>query len=158
LSGTTPVLAFSGLATFSDLAIDKIGNGYTLAASSPGLLGVVSLVFNITPGSCISQASASWNVASTWLCNRVPLATDDVTISATIAVFIPTGVSAVARSVTVAAGAASQSLQLQGTASLTVGGDVVLNQPTSGNNTLLDVATGTMSVAGSLSFNGIATN
>ena len=49
LSGTTPVNAVAGVATFSDLSINKIGTGYTLQATSSGLTGVTSNAFNITP-------------------------------------------------------------------------------------------------------------
>jgi len=43
------VAAVGGLATFSDLSIDKVGTGYTLSFSADGLLGVTSATFNITP-------------------------------------------------------------------------------------------------------------
>jgi len=49
LSGMTTVAAVGGLATFSDLSIDKVGTGYTLSFSADGLLGVTSATFNITP-------------------------------------------------------------------------------------------------------------
>jgi hypothetical protein len=51
LSGTTTVAAVSGIATFSNLSIDKVGTGYTLAATSnPVLTGATSGTFDITPG------------------------------------------------------------------------------------------------------------
>ena len=50
LSGTTPVSAVNGVATFSNLSINKTGTGYTLAASSSGLTGATSTTFNVTPG------------------------------------------------------------------------------------------------------------
>ena len=50
LTGTTTANAIAGVATFTTLSIDKVGNGYTLAASGPGLTGVTSSTFNITPG------------------------------------------------------------------------------------------------------------
>src|SRR5436190_22529274 len=49
LSGTTTVAAVGGLATFSDLSIDKVGTGYTLFFSADGLLGVESATFDIAP-------------------------------------------------------------------------------------------------------------
>src|SRR5207253_458527 len=49
LSGTTPVNAVAGVATFSDLSINKTGTGYTLQATSSGLTSVTSSGFNITP-------------------------------------------------------------------------------------------------------------
>src|SRR4029079_15535346 len=42
LSGTKTVVAVNGVATFSDLSIDKAGTGYTLSASSAGLTGATS--------------------------------------------------------------------------------------------------------------------
>ena len=50
LSGTTSVAAVSGVATFSNVHIDKVGTGFTLAASASGLTGVTSSGFDITPG------------------------------------------------------------------------------------------------------------
>ena len=48
LSGTTTVAAQIGVATFSTLRIDKVGTGYTLAASTPGLTGATSNAFDVT--------------------------------------------------------------------------------------------------------------
>ena len=48
LSGTTPVAAVGGLATFSDLSINAAGTGYRLRADATGLTGVSSVVFNVT--------------------------------------------------------------------------------------------------------------
>ena len=50
LTGTLTRKASSGVSTFNDLKIDKVGVGYTLVASSGTLLGATSLAFNITPG------------------------------------------------------------------------------------------------------------
>jgi uncharacterized protein (TIGR03382 family) len=50
LSGTRTVSAISGVATFSNLSIDKKGDGYTLVASSGALAGATSAAFNITNG------------------------------------------------------------------------------------------------------------
>src|SRR5205085_2332289 len=47
LSGTTPVNAGSGTATFSDLSINKGGAGYTLQATSAGLTSATSAPFDI---------------------------------------------------------------------------------------------------------------
>jgi hypothetical protein len=48
LSGTLAVAASSGIATFSNLVINRIGTGYTLVASSTGLTSATSTAFNIT--------------------------------------------------------------------------------------------------------------
>jgi Bacterial Ig-like domain (group 3)/Bacterial Ig domain len=50
LSGTTTVTAVNGVATFSNLSIDKTGNGYTLTASATGLTGTTSPTFDILTG------------------------------------------------------------------------------------------------------------
>src|SRR5256712_1857818 len=58
LGGTTSVGTVNGVATFSDLSIDKVGTNYTLAASSAGLTGVTSSAFNINnPAPTISSIS-----------------------------------------------------------------------------------------------------
>ena len=49
LSGTLTVTVSGGVATFSDLSIDKAGSGYTLAANGVGLAAVASGGFAITP-------------------------------------------------------------------------------------------------------------
>ncbi|NNG16778.1 MAG: hypothetical protein HKM89_09870, partial [Gemmatimonadales bacterium] len=50
LSGTTRVDAIQGIATFSDLSLNKTGSGYTLRASSSGLASSTSQGFTIVPG------------------------------------------------------------------------------------------------------------
>ncbi len=65
LSGTTTITASSGLATFSNLSINKSGPGYTLSATSPSLVGAfTSAAFNINAGAAtqlvfITQPSAA---------------------------------------------------------------------------------------------------
>lgn len=51
LSGTVEVAAVAGVATFSDLSLDKKGQGYTLVATSPGYTGDTSAAFDVVPGS-----------------------------------------------------------------------------------------------------------
>ncbi len=50
LSGTTTGAAVAGVRTFSGLSINRSGTGYTLIASSPGLVSATSAAFNITLG------------------------------------------------------------------------------------------------------------
>src|SRR5438034_1168687 len=52
LSGTTTVAAVDGIATFSDLSLDKTGVGYTLTASASGgaLVAPTSAAFDVAPG------------------------------------------------------------------------------------------------------------
>src|SRR6267378_2599679 len=56
LSGTTPVPAVGGVATFSDLIINRVGTGYTLVASANGFTPVASTTFDITPGTATQLA------------------------------------------------------------------------------------------------------
>ena len=49
LSGTKTVAAVNGVATFSDLSVDQLGNGYTLRVSAAGVAGAESAAFNIGP-------------------------------------------------------------------------------------------------------------
>jgi invasin-like protein/Big-like domain-containing protein/calcineurin-like phosphoesterase family protein len=56
LSGTTPVTAVSGTATFSDLSLSKAGLGYTLVASASGLTADTTAPFAVNPGN-VSPAS-----------------------------------------------------------------------------------------------------
>jgi hypothetical protein len=37
----------NGVASFADLSIDQVGNGYTLKVTTPGLTGAESKPFNI---------------------------------------------------------------------------------------------------------------
>jgi hypothetical protein len=50
LSGTKTVAARAGVATFSNLSINRVGNGYTLIATASGLLNDFSASFSILPG------------------------------------------------------------------------------------------------------------
>jgi hypothetical protein len=47
LSGTTTVSAVNGVGTFSDLKINRAGNGYTLRAGASGATGAESAQFNV---------------------------------------------------------------------------------------------------------------
>ncbi|HEY3219295.1 MAG TPA: hypothetical protein VGJ80_01065, partial [Gemmatimonadales bacterium] len=48
LSGTTTVAAVNGVATFSNLSVDRAGSGYTLTATASNLTGATSAQFTIT--------------------------------------------------------------------------------------------------------------
>jgi hypothetical protein len=50
LGGTATVNAVAGIATFSNLTLDKTGTGYTLLATSSGLISATSNPFNVTAG------------------------------------------------------------------------------------------------------------
>ena len=77
LSGTVTAQARDGIAVFAVLSIDKIGSGYTLAATSGDLAGTTSEPFDITAAApdrlVISQQPAGADV-------RVPIGTVDVSV------------------------------------------------------------------------------
>jgi len=50
LAGTTTRTAVSGVATFSDLRLDKAGAGYTLSATATSLAPATSVPFAVSPG------------------------------------------------------------------------------------------------------------
>lgn len=50
LAGTNPQTSAAGVATFGDVSIDKVGTGYTLRATAPGLTPDTSATFSITTG------------------------------------------------------------------------------------------------------------
>ncbi|MFL0163204.1 Ig-like domain-containing protein, partial [Aquirufa salirivi] len=77
LSGTATVNAVNGIATFSDLSINKAGTGYTLSAASTGLTTKISTAFNVVAG-----AAAKYIVTSS---SSSPAAGATVTISAQLA-------------------------------------------------------------------------
>ena len=59
LGGTTTVTAVNGIATFSDLSLDKAGTGYTLVASAGSLTGATSTAFDVGPGAATQLAFLS---------------------------------------------------------------------------------------------------
>lgn len=62
LSGTTGKAPTGGVATFSDLSIDKQGAGYTLTAFATGVTGATSSAFAITAGG-VSAAQSTVTVS-----------------------------------------------------------------------------------------------
>src|SRR5437867_2031311 len=50
LGGTTTVPAVSGVASFGNLSLDKVGTGYTLTAAAAGPTAATSNSFNVTAG------------------------------------------------------------------------------------------------------------
>src|SRR5256884_1158203 len=50
LAGTTVVTAVGGVATFANLSINKVGTGYTLAATGTGVTPATSTAFTVAVG------------------------------------------------------------------------------------------------------------
>ncbi|MBI3544605.1 MAG: hypothetical protein HY075_15145, partial [Deltaproteobacteria bacterium] len=59
LAGTLSQNAVGGVATFSNLALNAAGSGYSLAASSTGLAGASSQSFSVAAGPAVSLAFSS---------------------------------------------------------------------------------------------------
>jgi hypothetical protein len=92
LSGGGAVAASGGVATFSGLAIDQVGAGYQLQATSSGLLAADSSSFNITPRTLTVSATGVDKVydgttAAMVVLSDNRLAGDLITISYASAVF-----------------------------------------------------------------------
>ncbi len=85
LFGTVTIGLSSGVATFTTLDIDNIGNGYTLTASTGGLTSATSNAFNVGAPSgvnaWINTAGGNWGTASNWSKGTVPTASDTVAIA-----------------------------------------------------------------------------
>jgi hypothetical protein len=74
LSGTKTVATVNGVATFTNLSIDKAGNGYTLRATGGGM-GLTSGALNILPG---NVNRLSFQLAPTSATVGAPLGTIEV--------------------------------------------------------------------------------
>jgi hypothetical protein len=162
LSGTTTVTATNGIATFSTLSINNIGNGYTLTANASGLTGVTSIAFNINPYR-YAVASGSWTNTAIWSGSSggtpgasVPVAGDTVFIGEAVTsytVSIPNGYGAACGAVTMGnlAGTNASTLALtNASSSLTVGGNVTMNRPNAGATTTISIGAGSLTVNGTL--------
>ena len=63
LGGTLSISASGGVATFFNLTINKVGNGYTLELSSAGLTSAVTNTIDVTKnGNTPSSASHPWQL------------------------------------------------------------------------------------------------
>ena len=87
LSGTTTVAAVNGVATFSNLAINAVGAGYTLVASSGSLTGATSSSFPITLAVTTTAVSCT---LTNLVVDNTQTCTATVTNTATVKT-VPTG-------------------------------------------------------------------
>ncbi len=158
LSGTTTLNASSGVATFTNLSINKSGTGYTLTASSSGLTGATSSTFNITPGAAsqlvFSTQPGGGTAGSAWA--QQPVVTIQDSFGNTV-----TSSSA---SITIAMGTNPGTGTLSGTASSTAANGVAtfsgLSINKSGTGYSLTASSGGLTGATSSGFNitpGVAT-
>lgn len=94
LSGTVSVAAVAGVATFTDLTVNKAATGYALAATATGLTGTTSSTFDVSPGAAtrlifttqpattiVAQATTFVVAIQDAAGNSVPAATNAVTLA-----------------------------------------------------------------------------
>ncbi|RXH55863.1 beta strand repeat-containing protein [Granulicella sibirica] len=118
LSGTLSVNAVGGIATFSDLAINNVANGYVIQAISGRLTPAVSNAFNITPYPItLTLQSELVGIMSTLNGTFTlghPAPTGGLTV--TLASSVPANVTIAPATVTVAAGQTMGSFTYSGVA------------------------------------------
>ena len=114
LLGTTTVAAVAGVATFSNVSLNRVGDGYTLSVTSSGLTPAISAAFNILSGSAnrlFFSVQPSTAVAGAALAPPVQITVRDsfgnlatgFTGNVSIAIFNNPGASTLAGTTTVAA-------------------------------------------------------
>lgn len=155
LAGTTTVSAVNGVATFSDLVIQKAGTGYTLAAAASSLRSASSPPFAVAPA-----APAKLTFAA-------PPSTSDTTRPITPAVQVAiqdafaNTVTSATNAVTLSLGANPGGATLAGTLTMPAAngiasfGNLKLDRPGSGYT--LTAASGTLTAATSPPFNVVKT-
>ena len=72
LTGTTTVAAVNGIATFTGLAINNAGTGYTLQATSTGLTPVTTSAFNINPVGVATKLAITTQPPATFASGTTP--------------------------------------------------------------------------------------
>jgi type IV secretory pathway protease TraF len=85
LGGTTALAAVAGVATFGDLSLNAVGNGYSLLASAAGPVPDTSAVFDVLAPAgqayWINASGGNWNDPANWLAGSIPVSTDTVFIT-----------------------------------------------------------------------------
>lgn len=152
LGGTLTVAAVAGVATFSDLEIDNLGDGYTLVATASGLGDATSNAFNIEPpgdvNAWINPAGGAWETASNWSRGTVPLGTDTVWIRQSGTYTVTVSTSRTIGKTLVGGSSGVQTLALTG-GTLTIADTVQL-----GGTTELAISGGTVNGPGLLESDG----
>ncbi len=89
LSGATTVSAIGGIATFTGLSIDAVGEGYRLTATAGGLVSTISDAFNTLPDGVsamwvggAADGPTSWSNPANWSPEVVPGTEDFAYVSA----------------------------------------------------------------------------
>ena len=172
LAGTLTQAASGGVATFSDLAIDLPGIGYTLAATASGVSSATSASFDVLPPSgTILWANAlggNWSNPANWSGGVVPGPTETaaITLPGTYTVTLDVGDTVGGLQLGASSGtqtllAASKTLHVSGTSQIGPNGLLWLKASTLAGGTLANggtvftegataIATGITTTAGSL--------
>lgn len=158
LSGTLTQTAVGGVATFSGLAIDNIGSGYTLRASAAGLTSATSTPFNVQASgnvnAWVNPAGGNWSVAGNWSKGTVPVATDTVTIAQSGTYTVNLDANAAFARLDVGAPSGTQTLSVAAN-TLTAGNGAFASNTVlslSGSGTI--TGGGTLAVSGAFSWTG----
>jgi len=149
LAGTLTQTASAGVATFSDLAIDLPGIGYTLAATASGVSSATGAAFDVVPpAGTIFWANASggnWSNPANWTGGVVPSAieTAAITIPGTYTVTLDVGDTVAGLQLGASSGtqtllAASKTLHVSGTTQVNPNGLLWLKASTLSGGTLSD--------------------
>src|SRR5439155_549792 len=151
LGGTTTVPAVSGVASFGNLSLDKVGTGYTLTAAAAGPTGATSNSFNVTVG------AASQLVFTVQPTNTTAGATITPAVQATVQDALGNTASGFTGTVTVALGANPVGGTLSGHTTVAASAGVAtladLSLDRAGTGYTLTAAGGGLSVATSAAFN-----
>ncbi|MFL5507236.1 MAG: Ig domain-containing protein, partial [Gemmatimonadales bacterium] len=157
LGGTVTQNTVNGVATFSNLTLNKTGTGYTLTASSPGLTSATSSAFNILPGAPVGLRLVTQPCSGSATCSAgTPLAPSpqfEVLDANGNRVTTGTGSNA---SVTVARTAGPGSATLGGTTTVTAAnglvtfGNLILNR--AGNGYVLTASSNGLTSASTAAF------
>lgn len=160
LTGTISTVTSSATVTGSGTAfLSELSEGADLyQANGTTKIGTIQTIHSNTSLTLTANALNN-NTNISFKIRKIPTGSDAVIIGGGHTVTIPAGVSANAASITISASGNSQALALaSATSSLIVSGDVVLNQPTNGNNTQLIIDAGTVIIGGDLNLLTTATN
>src|SRR6185312_2188565 len=153
LSGTNPVTAVNGVASFANLAIDNFANGYVLTASASGLLDATSSVFNIlAPSGTIAwqnAVSGNWSDATKWVGGVVPGASDVAAITVGGTYTVTLDVSPTVAGLVVGGSTGTQTVSA-GTGSLILNGPATVNA-----NGVLFLSNRALTGSGTLTNNGL---
>jgi plastocyanin len=151
LGGTTTQTAASGVATFSDLTLDKSGAAYTLSASSSGLTSATSGAFNIFGAAALIAKNAGDNQTAQ-VGTAVPI---DPQVLVTDANNVPVPQIPVTFQVTTGGGTINPVTPVSTSAVGLASGHWTLGSQAGTNNNTLQASAG--GVAGSVTFTASAT-